>query len=231
MENPQGFRPAWNSLNRRNKIIMLVIVSMIACVCLGTGALMAPTTEEDPATKADIAKSVEATVSAVPTAEPQVIEKTVKEAASEADVAKAVEATLSAMPTSQTEVTEKIIEVTVIVAKEVIVTPTPEPTPEVEPTPEAEQWVEIKRWEGSGLKTTEPFTIQGDQWRTVWTNHQGDSIFQIMLYRDGDLYLGQPLLANTTEKGSDTSYVYDGGTFHLVINAISQWTVIVEEKR
>lgn len=131
MENLQGFRPAWSSLNRRNKIIILVVISMIACGCLGAGALMAPT-KETPATKADIAKSVESTVSAMPTPEPLTIEKIVKEAASEADVARAVEATLAAMPTAQAEVTERIVEVTVIVAKEVVVTPTPKPAPAYE---------------------------------------------------------------------------------------------------
>lgn len=105
----------------------------------------------------------------------------------------------------------------------------PSPLPP-SPTPVVATWHKVKSWSGSGMKTTEQFEIPGREWRVNWTNKEGQQIFQIYLYKDGELYLAQSVLANTLDAGSDTTYVYASGTFHLQINATGPWSVEVEAK-
>ncbi len=93
-------------------------------------------------------------------------------------------------------------------------------------------WQKVKSWSGTGIKKTEAFTITGDQWRVNWKNQGGDfggGILQIYVYKTGSDF-PEELLANTTEVGSDTSYVYKSGTFYLDISAANTtWEVEIEE--
>lgn len=95
-------------------------------------------------------------------------------------------------------------------------------------------WQKVKSWNGTGIKKTEAFTITGDQWRVNWKNQGGDfggGILQIYVYRTGSDF-PEELLANTTEVGNDTSYVYKNGTFYLDINAANtSWEIEIEELR
>ena len=118
-------------------------------------------------------------------------------------------------------------------------TPAPTPSPTLAPVPapkpaeQAEPQV-IKEWTGNGIKTTESFTISSKPWIISWTNNPevvgGESmgIFQIMVYDTKNPDFPITLAANTTEKGSDTSYIYETGTFYLTMNAANtQWVVQV----
>ena len=93
-------------------------------------------------------------------------------------------------------------------------------------------WQKVKSWSGTGIKKTESFTITGNQWRVNWENQGGDfggGVLQIYVYRTGGDF-PEELLANTTEVGSDTSYIYKSGTFYLDINsANTSWEIEIEE--
>ena len=92
---------------------------------------------------------------------------------------------------------------------------------------EPEAWETVKSWKGNGLKNTEPFTINSDEWRIIWTNK--GMLLQIFVNaKNGSFF---DLAANTTESGSDVSYFYKPGEYYLTINGIGEWSVIVEEKQ
>ena len=113
---------------------------------------------------------------------------------------------------------------------------TPMPTPITEPKQEEQKpdLILIKSWSGSGIKTTEPFTMSKEPWVIVWSNKreimEGYSIglLQIYVYNTDNPDLPISLAANTQEETLDTSYVYKTGTFYLMINAANtEWEVTV----
>lgn len=110
--------------------------------------------------------------------------------------------------------------------------PITEGQPKQEQEQEKQAWQEVKSWSGSGIKNTEPFEITGNQWRVKWQNKGGEfggGILQIFVYKVGS-ESPEELLANTTEITSDTSYIYEGGTFYLNVNsANTNWSITVEE--
>jgi hypothetical protein len=107
------------------------------------------------------------------------------------------------------------------------VSQTAKPTPTPVPLPE---WHEIARWEGSGIKTTESFHVDGD-FRISWTAsgivRDGYDVFQIMVYADGEFYgVAANFMCLDTV---DMSYVHTiGGSFYLLINSTMNWIVTVE---
>lgn len=108
-------------------------------------------------------------------------------------------------------------------------TETPSPTPTKQAEPQL-----IKEWEGTGIKTTEPFTINNKPWVISWANNpkvidsQSMGILQIMVYSIKTPDFPITLAANTMERSSDNSYIYETGTFYLTINAANtQWAVQV----
>jgi hypothetical protein len=92
----------------------------------------------------------------------------------------------------------------------------------------------IKSWAGTGIKTTEEFTVNSKFWYIIWLNDptmfQGLSLgtLQIMVY---DANQPNSLLAtavNTNARGTNTSYLNQLGTFYLDINAENtSWSVRV----
>jgi len=90
----------------------------------------------------------------------------------------------------------------------------------------------VASWKGSGMKTTEPFTILRSPWVISWAHKVSEygGVLQIFVYKsDGNLV---SLAANTMQSGSDVSYVYDTGTFYLNINAANtNWAVDVHESK
>lgn len=111
---------------------------------------------------------------------------------------------------------------------------TDEKNPADQTTSVSQEWHLVKSWNGTSAKKTEPFTITGKQWRIIWTNKDtigvGTALLQVMVYKtNSQVPLDVPV--NTTQEGSDTSYVYHSGEFYLSINSISQWTIRVEELR
>jgi len=109
---------------------------------------------------------------------------------------------------------------------------TPIPTMTVTPTPPATQLTLFKEWSGTGIKTTEPFTIDSQPWKIEWSSDpvimggQSVGMLQIMVYDSANPNFPITLAANTSEKASDTSYIYRRGAFYLTVNAANtNWTV------
>jgi len=106
-------------------------------------------------------------------------------------------------------------------------TPSDTPVPPTVPPPTAAPtWHAITEWHGSGVKTTESFTVQTTEWRVRWLNK--GSYLGIYVYRNGELYYPMPVAANTTQKTEDASYVHESGTFYFTINGAEGWDVYVE---
>ena len=111
--------------------------------------------------------------------------------------------------------------------------PAPVPTPELEPAEQAKPQL-VKEWTGNGIKTTEPFAIDSKPWVISWSSNpevvdgQSVGMLQIMVYDTESPDFPLTLAANTGEKSSDISYIYETGTFYLTINAANtQWEVQV----
>ena len=115
--------------------------------------------------------------------------------------------------------------------------PIPSPVPAPIPTPESKpDLVLIKNWQGTGIKTTEPFSISRQPWAIVWSNkpqimeEQSVGLLQIIVYRTNQPKLPVTLAANTQEEALDTSFIYETGDFFLTINAANTaWDVTVFE--
>jgi len=100
-------------------------------------------------------------------------------------------------------------------------------------TQSAKSWQPVNSWEGTGIKNTEPFTITGDQWRINWSNKDttgfGGSMLQIAVYKPGSDF-PIAMAANAQGTASDTSYVYESGTFYLNVNSANgNWEISVED--
>jgi len=92
----------------------------------------------------------------------------------------------------------------------------------------------VNCWNGDGIKTTEPFTINEQPWFVNWTSNpqiidgQSMGLLQIMVYETDQPTIPITLAANTQEQGTDTSYIYQTGTFFLTMNAANtEWQVCV----
>lgn len=106
-------------------------------------------------------------------------------------------------------------------------------------TPSAEtlesDLVLLSSWQGTtGAITTEPFTINKQPWVISWTNEpqivNGQSIgsLQIIVYHPEQPDIPVTLAGNTLASETNSSYVYETGTFFLTIIAInSSWEVSV----
>ena len=106
---------------------------------------------------------------------------------------------------------------------------TPSPTSTTQAGPQL-----IKEWRGTGIKTTEPFTINTKPWVISWANNldipEGESTgyLQIMVYSIENPDSPIAVVVNTTETAANSSYVDIKGTFYLQINAgNTQWTAKV----
>jgi hypothetical protein len=103
------------------------------------------------------------------------------------------------------------------------------PTNLAQPSPPAGQgeWHRLARWQGNGDKNTEPFTIQGSQWRISYTVRDPRSNTPRLcisvrtleiVHVDGGCY-----------RQDDMTYVYRRGTFYLDISSADQWTATIED--
>jgi len=114
-------------------------------------------------------------------------------------------------------------------------TPTTTPSEKPEPTSIKQAKPQlIKEWKGSGIKSTEAFTVNRKPWVISWANNpeviggQSMGILQIMVYSTKNPNIPVTLAANTMKKSSDTSYIYETGRFYLKINAANtEWVVQV----
>jgi len=98
-----------------------------------------------------------------------------------------------------------------------------------QPIPQSKSWHLITTFKGEGIKTTEPFTIQGDRWRVNWKT-EGEFNFQIFPNQVGKEYsFDCSILANIIGSGSDTSYCYTKGNWYLTINTGNSWIITIED--
>jgi hypothetical protein len=97
------------------------------------------------------------------------------------------------------------------------------------PAPADGEWHEIASWSGTETMATETFDVSSERWRIKWTAKNGEygGVVQVYVYDDGDNI--KALAANTTNGGSDVSYVEGSGRHRLMINSVNaNWTVTVE---
>jgi len=92
----------------------------------------------------------------------------------------------------------------------------------------------INNWSGTGIKTTESFSISKSPWNIVWTNnpetYEGQSVgtLQIMVYSTEVPDIPIAFAANTQKEETDITYIYETGTFYLtVLAANTDWEVSV----
>jgi len=94
-----------------------------------------------------------------------------------------------------------------------------------EPTGEM---VKIKEWSGTGIKKTEPFTINHSPWAISWVNAPESklNIFQLYIYGVNNSYID--VAVNSMNKETDITYIYQTGTFYLQTNAVfTKWIIEV----
>jgi hypothetical protein len=104
------------------------------------------------------------------------------------------------------------------------------------------EWRPVVSWEGTGLKTTQRFTIIVNTWRIVWETEVMESLgagaFQMQVFENGTL---KSVVADTsktdrgvTDLGTYTrrgvTFLEGSGTFTLSISTLQKWKVKVEEK-
>jgi hypothetical protein len=102
------------------------------------------------------------------------------------------------------------------------------------------EWETVAEFSGNGQKNTAPFTIEGDEWRVVWSSRTTTlptgvgHLFQLFAVRPGEDNYYDNTLANSTgeRRASDTSYMYEGGRFYLRVQAANgSWRVKVQVPR
>ena len=91
------------------------------------------------------------------------------------------------------------------------------PTPKEEPKKGL-----VKSWVGTGIKTTEAFSITSTPWKVSYSG--GGGSLAIYVYNiNGDL---ESVFQSSDNKG-DTSFVYKTGKFYLQITSMDKWKVEV----
>ena len=109
--------------------------------------------------------------------------------------------------------------------------PATTPTPTLTPLP-----IEWGGVVGTGrTMTTERFTINRKPWAIQWMSNpqphaqaEASSVFQIYVYDAKNPTIVMALAADTMEKGADTYYINETGTFYLNIDALNTyWEVTV----
>ena len=104
-------------------------------------------------------------------------------------------------------------------------------TSSVQPAKE-KTWVDVTKFEGNGIKNTEKFAIDSDEWRIVWSTQVGDAgkqNFQIYVNdKDGELV---DLVANIIGQGNDISYMNKSGEYSLKIVSGQPYTITIQEKK
>ena len=123
-----------------------------------------------------------------------------------------------------------------IVGIEEQIYPGPSPTPSPTPTPEIETWHSVITFSGSSDKTTQPFTIKGDEWRIKYTvnplvGQTKFSIFGAFVYPRGETRDYVSSWDCWYKSCSDTQYIYEGnGDYYIkVISCSNNWKLEVED--
>lgn len=119
-----------------------------------------------------------------------------------------------------------------------VITSTPTRTPSITPTPsKTGTWHSVTSFSGSSDKTTQPFTIKGDEWRVKYTtkadsNYPEFAVFGVFVYPRGEtvMYVSSWYCDGTS--CSDTQYVYEGSGdyyFEVIVGNLESWELEVED--
>ena len=120
------------------------------------------------------------------------------------------------------------------IIKGTLISSTPTPTPAATPTPETKSWHSVITFSGSDDKTTQPFTIKGDEWRVKWSI-RGDpdyTYFYVFVYPGGQTRGSVSNWNCAKSPGGDTQYIYEGaGDYYFDIGAANlySWKLEVED--
>jgi len=88
-------------------------------------------------------------------------------------------------------------------------------------------WRRTIGWQGSGDKTTEPFTIQAREWRVAFTMTDPRRAAPSLCFSVRTLDTAR--VAGGCYKHDDTTYIYKTGTFFLDVTTTDVWSIAVEE--
>lgn len=99
-------------------------------------------------------------------------------------------------------------------------------------------WHDVIFFSGTSNKNTQPFLIQGKQWRMKWSfqdsgefGDETNGLFVINIYRVGESIITDQV-SHSGLSSSDTDYIYEGeGGFYFKITAYNSksWSITVEE--
>ena len=103
---------------------------------------------------------------------------------------------------------------------------------------EEKTWHDVISFSGTSNKNTEPFSIQGKQWRVKWNfqdsgefGDETNGLFVINIYRVGESVITDQV-SHSGLSASDTDYIYEGeGKFYFKISVANtkSWSIIVED--
>lgn len=96
--------------------------------------------------------------------------------------------------------------------------------------PAIKAWHQVAIFDGDGDKTTEPFKIQGSQWRVTYTLNGGEmSSFSFFAYPVGQ-ERGYVATGDKNSPGTDVTYAYRSGEFYLkILVANGTYHIVVED--
>jgi len=103
---------------------------------------------------------------------------------------------------------------------------------------EEKTWHDVISFSGTSNKNTEPFSIEGKQWRIKWNfqdsgefGDETNGLFVINIYRVGESVITDQVSYSGLRAG-DTDYIYEGeGKFYFKISVANtkSWSIIVED--
>lgn len=112
---------------------------------------------------------------------------------------------------------------------------TPVPPPVVVPVEKKPPVVKAKTWKkvieftGNGIKTTQKFTIDSDEWMLTWATTPGDFAGNFIVYVNRGNGETVSMAANVMGKAADTSYFYAGGEYYLYIISTQPYSIIISQ--
>lgn len=99
-------------------------------------------------------------------------------------------------------------------------------------------WTTVQTFSGSGMKSTQPFTVNSDEWRVIYSSEASNSgmggaghIFQLFLLEPGQEDFEGDIVANDVNKRSISgdSYIYKSGRFYFKSNSANgDWEIEVQ---
>lgn len=102
-------------------------------------------------------------------------------------------------------------------------------------TPKPKKWHSVTSFSGSSDKTTQPFTIKGDEWRVKYEVKSSEpeyAVFGAYVYPRGETVMYVSSWDCTMKECSDMQYIYEGNGdyyFSVIAANIDSWNLDVED--